>query len=48
MICAASQAAGARALFTEDMQDGRVLGGLELTNPFAPGAEARMDTLLSA
>jgi predicted nucleic acid-binding protein len=48
VICAASQAAGARALFTEDMQDGRVLGGLELINPFAPGADARIDVLLGA
>jgi predicted nucleic acid-binding protein len=36
VVCAASIEAGARVLMTEDMQDGRIIGGLRLMNPFAP------------
>jgi predicted nucleic acid-binding protein len=35
VVCAASIAAGARALMTEDMQDGRVIEGLRLIDPYA-------------
>ena len=35
VVCAASAAAGAKVLLTEDMQDGRVFDGLRLVNPFA-------------
>ncbi|MFZ5618401.1 MAG: PIN domain-containing protein [Pseudomonadota bacterium] len=36
VIAAASAAAGAKVLLTEDMRDGRLLNGLRLINPFAP------------
>jgi predicted nucleic acid-binding protein len=35
VVCAASAEAGAKVLITEDMQDGRILDGLRLVNPFA-------------
>jgi predicted nucleic acid-binding protein len=35
VICTASVEAGATVLMTEDMQDGRVIDGLRLMNPFA-------------
>ena len=35
VVCAASLAAGAKVLMTEDMQDGRTIDGLRLINPFA-------------
>jgi predicted nucleic acid-binding protein len=37
VVCAASVAAGAKVLMTEDMQDGRMVEGLRLINPFAAG-----------
>ena len=41
VICAASVAAGAKVLMTEDMQDGWTIEGLRLINPFVAGnAEA--------
>ena len=41
VVCAAAIEAGAKALLTEDMQDGRTIDGLRLINPFAAGnAEA--------
>lgn len=36
MVCAASIEAGARVLLTEDMQDGRIIEGLRMMNPFTP------------
>jgi len=36
VVCAASIEAGAKVLMTEDMQDGRIIEGLRLMNPFAP------------
>ncbi len=36
LIVAAAQRAGARTLYTEDMQHGSVLDGLHLVNPFEP------------
>jgi predicted nucleic acid-binding protein len=35
MVCAVSIEAGAIVLLTEDMQDGRLIEGLRLMNPFA-------------
>ena len=35
VVCAASLDAGAKVLLTEDMQDGRLIEGLRLLNPFA-------------
>jgi predicted nucleic acid-binding protein len=35
VVCAASADAGAKVLMTEDMQDGRIIDGLQLINPFA-------------
>ncbi len=46
VICAAAQAAGAQALLTEDMQDGRILDGLRLINPFARNNHATVNSLL--
>lgn len=34
LICAAAQGAGAEVLYSEDMQNGLVLGGLAIRNPF--------------
>jgi predicted nucleic acid-binding protein len=34
VVCAASIAAGAKVLLTEDMQDVRTIDGLRLINPF--------------
>lgn len=34
IVCATSAQAGAKALLSEDMQDGRMLGGLKIVNPF--------------
>jgi predicted nucleic acid-binding protein len=36
VVCIASIEAGARVLLTEDIQDGRIIEGLRLMNPFAP------------
>ena len=46
VICAASAQAGARVLLTEDMQDGRIVDGLRLINPFAPTNTGAVDALL--
>ena len=40
VICAAAERAGARILVTEDLQDGRELGGLRILNPFNPANDA--------
>jgi predicted nucleic acid-binding protein len=40
VICAAAERAGARILVTEDLQDGRELGGLRILNPFNPENDA--------
>ena len=34
-IIAAAEKAGCRTLYTEDMQDGQVIGGLTIRNPFS-------------
>ncbi|MBV8511139.1 MAG: PIN domain-containing protein [Xanthobacteraceae bacterium] len=46
VICTASVHAGAKVLLTEDMQDGRVIDGLRLMNPFAAANAQTIDTLL--
>ena len=46
VVCAAAAQAGAKVLLTEDMQDGRVLDGLRLINPFAEANEAALVALL--
>jgi predicted nucleic acid-binding protein len=38
LIVAAATEAGCDALLSEDLQDGRALGGLTIVNPFAPKA----------
>jgi len=47
VIVAASARAGAKVLFTEDLQDGRVLDGLKLINPFVAGNSAAVEAALS-
>jgi predicted nucleic acid-binding protein len=46
VVCAASIEAGAKVLLTEDMQDGRMIDGLRLINPFAAGNVEAVDALL--
>jgi len=48
VVCAASAQAGAKVLLTEDMQDGRILDGLRLINPFAVSNAEAIATLLIA
>ncbi len=47
VVCAASAQAGAKVLLTEDMQDGRILDGLRLMNPFAAANAKSIDDLLA-
>jgi predicted nucleic acid-binding protein len=47
VVCAASAQAGAKVLLTEDVQDGRVLDGLRLINPFAAANSAAIEALFS-
>ncbi len=47
VVCAASAQAGARVLLTEDMQDGRIIDGLRLMNPFAAANARPIDDLLA-
>lgn len=37
---------GSSAILTEDLQDGRRLGGVEFINPFTTEAAARLEPLL--
>lgn len=46
VVCAASAQAGAKVLLTEDMQDGRIINGLRLMNPFAAANVKPIDDLL--
>ena len=46
VVCAASIAAGAKVLLTEDMQDGRMIHGLRLINPFAAGNAEAVEAVL--
>lgn len=45
VIVAASAAAGAKVLLSEDMQDGRAIGGVRILNPFNPANDAAIDAL---
>lgn len=46
VIAAASSAAGATVLLTEDMQDGRLLNGLRLVNPFDSANNETIEALI--
>jgi len=46
VVCAASTQAGAKVLLTEDMQDGRLVEGLRLINPFSATNIKTVDALL--
>jgi predicted nucleic acid-binding protein len=46
VVCAASAQAGAKLLLTEDLQDGRIINGLRLMNPFAAANAKAIDELL--
>jgi predicted nucleic acid-binding protein len=47
VVCAASAQAGAKALLTEDMQDGRIIDSLRLLNPFAAANTKPIDDLFA-
>lgn len=46
LLWATARQAGCAAILSEDMQDGRRLSGVELINPFAADASARLEALL--
>lgn len=46
MLWATARQAGCAAILSEDMQDGRRLSGVEIVNPFAADADARLASLL--
>ena len=46
VVCAASLDAGAKVLMTEDMQDGRIIDGLRVINPFAAANAEAIETVL--
>ena len=46
VVCAVSTRAGANALLTEDLQDGRTIDGLRLLNPFSSANSRAVDELL--
>lgn len=48
MIWATARRTGCAAVISEDMQDGRLLGGVEFINPFAENAQDRLAAFLSA
>lgn len=47
VICAAAERSGAKALLTEDLQDGRLLQGMRILNPFNSANNAAIDALFS-
>jgi|CXWL01.1.fsa_nt_gi predicted nucleic acid-binding protein len=47
VICAAAERNGAKALLTEDLQDGRLLQGMRILNPFNSANDASIDALFS-
>lgn len=47
MIWSVARRVGARALISEDLQDGRSLEGVVFINPFAPQNAVRIDALLT-
>ena len=48
MIWATARRNGCSALVSEDIQDGRRISGVEIINPFATNAEARLARILEA
>jgi predicted nucleic acid-binding protein len=46
LLWATVSSAGCRVLLSEDMQDGRVLGGVTILNPFAEANAPRVNALL--
>jgi predicted nucleic acid-binding protein len=46
LLCATAQRAGLQYLLTEDLQDGRRLGGLTIVNPFRTKNNALIDRIL--
>jgi predicted nucleic acid-binding protein len=48
MLWATARQSGCSAIVSEDMQDGRRLSGVEIINPFAADAAARLAELLDA
>jgi predicted nucleic acid-binding protein len=46
LLCATAIRAGAEYLFTEDLQDGRLLFGLTIVNPFISRNDALVDRIL--
>ncbi len=48
MLWAAARRNGCSAILSEDMQDGRRLGGVEFINPFSEGAAVRLAALFKA
>jgi predicted nucleic acid-binding protein len=47
VVCVAAFETGAKVLLTEDMQDGRMLSGLRLLNPFAPANDEAIKAVLT-
>ncbi len=47
MLWATARQSGCSAILSEDMQDGRRLGGVEFVNPFTAGASNRLAPLLA-
>jgi len=47
VVCTASAQAGARVLLTEDMQDGRIIDGLHLMNPFVAANAKQIDDIFT-
>jgi predicted nucleic acid-binding protein len=47
VICAAAERGGARAVLTEDLQDGRILQGMRLINPFNAANDPAINALLT-
>ena len=48
VVCAASAKAGAKVLLTEDLQDGRMLEGMRLINPFVSRNDQAIERLFAA
>lgn len=48
MLWATARQSGCSAIISEDMQDGRRLGGVEFINPFAPDSKERLAPLFGS
>ena len=46
LLCSTARRSGLQYLLSEDMQDGRRLGGLTIVNPFRPDNAALIDRIL--